>query len=170
MRSLGAETGRTVAVHHWGHVEVSKTGKFEAVAVALDGITTDLLAWSTATFHVRGMARIKDIAPLFGFAWAVDDPGGRLAMAMIDVARTAAEGADDARRWRLLCNESDVAAQAAIRDGLRRMSATQSCWRRAQITPAPPRSTHCCGGPRRSRRPVPRRPIRRMPARCTSAG
>lgn len=44
VRSLAAETGRTVAAYHWGHVEVSRTRKFEAVAVALDGITIDLLA------------------------------------------------------------------------------------------------------------------------------
>lgn len=119
LRAEAERAGRTVAVYHWHHVEVSKTRKFASIAAALDGITVDLLTWFTATFHVRGDAGIKKIAQHFGFAWAVDDPGGRLSQQKIEIARGTGPDALDARRWCLDYNESDVAAQAAIRDGVR---------------------------------------------------
>jgi predicted RecB family nuclease len=79
----------------------------------------DLLAWFTGTFHVRGEASIKAVAQFLGFTWAVDDPGGRLSMAKIEIARGAGPEARAARQWCMGYNESDVAAQAAIRDGIR---------------------------------------------------
>lgn len=121
LRGAAERAGRTVAVYHWHHVEVSKTRKFACIAAALDGITVDLLTWFTATFRVRGEAGIKNVAQLFGFAWTVDDPGGRLSQSKIELARAGGADALEARQWCLAYNESDVAAQAAIRDGLRMM-------------------------------------------------
>ena len=108
-----------MAVYHWHHVEVSRTRKFDSVVAALDGITIDLLNWFTGTFRVQGTAGIKAVARLFGFNWEVDDPGGRLSMLKIEVARGDGPEADEAREWCLAYNRSDVAAQAVIRDGLR---------------------------------------------------
>ena len=119
LRAEAEKAGKTVAVYHWHHVEVSNTRKFDCVTAALDGITIDLLSWFAKTFRVQGSAGIKSIAQLLGFTWTVDDPGGRLSMLKIDVARAGGPDADEAKQWCLSYNESDVAAQSAIRDGLR---------------------------------------------------
>ncbi|MDA0252572.1 MAG: recombinase RecB, partial [Actinobacteria bacterium] len=89
LRAEAESSGRTVAVYHWAHPEVSMTRKFGCVATALDGLTVDLRTWFTGTFHVRGEASIKAVAQFLGFTWAVDDPGGRLSMAKIEIARGA---------------------------------------------------------------------------------
>ena len=123
LRTEAASAGRTVAVYHWSHVEVSNTRKFACAAAALDGVTVDLLPWFTGTFHVRGKASIKAVAQLFGFSWAVEDPGGRLSQEKIDIARAGGVEGLEAQGWCLRYNESDVAAQAVIRDGLRVMFA-----------------------------------------------
>ena len=91
----------------------------DSVVAALDGITIDLLNWFTGTFRVQGTAGIKAVARLFGFNWEVDDPGGRLSMLKIEVARGGGPEAAEAQEWCLAYNRSDVAAQAVIRDGLR---------------------------------------------------
>jgi predicted RecB family nuclease len=122
LRAEAQGSGRTVAVYHWSYPEVSMTRKFDRVAEALDGITVDLLAWFTGTLHVRGEASIKAVAQFFGFIWEVDDPGGLLSMAKIDLARGAGPEALQARQWCLDYNRSDVAAQAVIRDGIRAMT------------------------------------------------
>ena len=121
LRSEAEKAGKTVAVYHWHHVEVSNTRKFRCVTAALDGITLDLLSWFARTFRVQGSASIKTIAQHFGFNWSVDDPGGRLSMLKIDVARAGGPEAAEAKQWCLSYNESDVVAQAVIRDGLRAM-------------------------------------------------
>ncbi len=113
------QEGKSLTVFHWHHVEVSMTRKFDEVATALDGVTVDLLDWFNRHFFARQSASIKNIAPLFGFAWGVDDPGGRISQDKIAVARGGGPEAGAAREWCLRYNESDVAAQAAIRDGLR---------------------------------------------------
>ena len=121
LRAEAVAAGRTIAVYHWHHVEVTMTRRFACVTTALDGITVDLRAWFLRTFHVRGEASIKAVAQSFGFTWAVDEPGGRLSMSKIEIARGTGADALDARTWCLDYNESDVAAQAVIRDGLRAM-------------------------------------------------
>lgn len=121
LRAEADSPGRSIAVYHWSHPEVSMTRKFACIATALEGLTVDLLAWFSGNFHVRGEASIKAVAQLFGFSWGVDDPGGRLSMNKIDIARGVGPEALDARQWCLAYNESDVAAQAAIRDGVREM-------------------------------------------------
>jgi hypothetical protein len=86
------------------------TRRFACVATALGGITVDLRAWFLRTFHVRGEASIKAVAQFFGFARAVDDPGGRVSMSKIEIARGTGVDQLAARQWCLDYNESDVAA------------------------------------------------------------
>ncbi len=124
LRAQAEASGRSIAVYHWSHPEVSKTRKFVCAATALDGVTVDLLAWFTTTFHVRGEASIKAVAQFFGFTWGVDDPGGLLSMTKIELARGAGPQALQARQWCLDYNASDVTAQAVIRDGVRGISDT----------------------------------------------
>lgn len=128
-RTLGAlleaadAAGRRVTIFHWSHAEISQARRFPEVSALLEGRTVDLCAWVRAHFRVRGNYSIKNVAPIFGFEWGVDDPGGFGSMAMIEEARAAGDGRDVAREWCLAYNESDVAAQAAIRDGIRGQAA-----------------------------------------------
>ncbi len=122
LRSSAALAGKTLTVFHWSHPEISKTRKFPRVAEALEGITIDLLAWFNTEFFAVKSSSLKNVAPLFGFHWGVDDPGGRASQIKIAQARETGPTADAARRWCLDYNESDVHAQAAIRDGIRRQS------------------------------------------------
>lgn len=125
LKDAARQEKKILLVFHWHHVEVSLTRKFDAVAAALDGITCDLYAWFNANFFARQSSSIKNVAPLFGFEWDVDDAGGRLSQLKIAQARGGGPDADEARQWCLRYNESDVAAQAAIRDGLRRLGSAR---------------------------------------------
>lgn len=112
--------GRSVAIFHWTQAETSRARAFPELDALLSGRTVDLYEWVRANFRVRGTYSIKNVAPMFGFEWGVDDPGGFGSMDKIEQARTPVPAGDAARQWCLAYNESDVAAQAAIRDGLRR--------------------------------------------------
>jgi hypothetical protein len=119
LRTEAASSGRTVAVYHWSHVEVSNTRKFACVAAALDGVTLDLLPWFTGTFHVRGKASIKAVAQLFGFSWAVEDPGGRISQEKVDIARGGGVEGLEAQEWCLRHNESDGVSPIVSPPGFR---------------------------------------------------
>lgn len=112
-------TGRSVAVFHWTAVETSRARAFPELDALLDGRTIDLYAWVRSNFRVRGTYSLKNVAPIFGFEWGVEDPGGFGSMEKIEQARIPGPDGEAAREWCLAYNESDVAAQAAIRDGLR---------------------------------------------------
>lgn len=114
-----AETaGKTVTVFHWSHPERSMTAKYPEVANLLDGHAFDLRAWFDTHFLTPDGSSLKAVAPIFGFEWAVEDAGGAQSQVKIDLARTHGPEATAAREWLNRYNESDVAAQAAIRDGL----------------------------------------------------
>lgn len=111
--------GRRLMIFHWSAVEVSRTRCFPRLAALLEGRTVDLHAWASTEFVARKSFSIKDVAPIFGFEWGVDDAGGFSSMDKIEHARGSGPEGAAARRWCLDYNASDVAAQAAIRDGLR---------------------------------------------------
>lgn len=115
---VASVAGGTVAIYHWSNVEVSRTQRFPRLAALLEAHGFDLLPWTRENFRMRAGYSIKDVAPLFDFAWGVDDAGGFSSMAKIEAARA---GDAAARTWCLEYNEADVAAQAAIRDGFRRL-------------------------------------------------
>lgn len=108
--------GQSVRIFHWHHVEVTRTKKFDRVARLLEGRCTDLLAWFNKNLRAQGSSSLKAIAPLFGAGWDVDDAGGYASLTKIEAARRP--DGEAARAWCLRYNECDVAAQAAIRDGL----------------------------------------------------
>lgn len=132
------ELGTTFTVFHWSSPEVSRTRRFPEVAAALGGRTLDLLTWWRDHFFTVDGNSIKSVARLFGYAWQVDDPNGLTAEFRLAEARAlhpgvgvpspelcaeararAQRGGSDPLAWLLLYNESDVAAQAMIRDGVR---------------------------------------------------
>lgn len=63
---------------------------------------------------------LKAIAPLTGFKWSVDDPGGGVSMVQYDIAAAAEATAErsTARDWLVTYNQGDVEATLAIRDWL----------------------------------------------------
>jgi predicted RecB family nuclease len=66
------------------------------------------------------------VAPLAGFSWDIDDPGGGESMLRYETAvgSPSQEERDSARAWLLTYNGGDVAATLAIRDWLERASTT----------------------------------------------
>lgn len=119
LRNRAEREAKSLRVFHWHHPELSSTRRFTAVAEALDGLTCDLRQWFDAEYFARTSSSIKCVAGYFDFQWEVDDPGGLASQLAIDVARGHGPEAEAARQWCLRYNECDVAAQAAIRDGLR---------------------------------------------------
>lgn len=111
--------GKTVQIFHWAHPERSMTAKYPAVAELLEGRAFDLHAWFDAHFLTRDGSSIKAVAPIFDFHWDVEDAGGAESQLKIARARAGGPEAHEAREWLYRYNQSDVAAQAAIRDGLR---------------------------------------------------
>lgn len=81
-----------------------------------DRYACDLWAWTKQRFVSPNGYSLKVIAPLCGFDWRDDDPGGAQSeLWYVDLLR-----GDESRRSRLLeYNEDDVAAQLAIRRWIR---------------------------------------------------
>jgi len=67
---------------------------------------------------------LKVTAPLAGFSWPVDDPGGGESMVMHDIAVAGATETEReaARTWLLRYNEGDVCATLALREWMDRES------------------------------------------------
>jgi len=82
----------------------------------------DLLKVVDAHLITGGGLGLKKVAPIAGFSWSVEDPGGDASMLRYDLAVTAADedDRDHARTWLLTYNQGDVEATLAIRDWLER--------------------------------------------------
>lgn len=79
------------------------------------GAWVDLEKEFKADWITGGSTSLKAIAPLAGFAWDVDDPGG--GMSMVKYLEAVA-GSGDAQDWLLTYNQGDVEATRQIREWL----------------------------------------------------
>lgn len=119
------QDGTSVQIYHWSSAEVSRTQHLPPVRELLERHTFDLCAWFSKHFVAVSGSSIKTVAPIFDFSWTVEGAGGNHSLDMIEEARRDGPGSD-AATWLLKYNESDVAAQAKIRDGLRRDAVRRS--------------------------------------------
>lgn len=136
LAAQAAAAGQVMKVFHWSHPEVSMTRKFPEIEDLLAHHAVDLLGWWRDHFFTVHGNGIKNVATLFDYDWQVADPAGLKAELKLAQAHEAypdpaswdaelfaaarAQGPDtNPLGWVLLYNESDVEAQARIRDGLR---------------------------------------------------
>ena len=75
----------------------------------------DLYRVFTRQLITGGSASLKQVAPLAGFTWEVDDPGGELSMLRYAAAAAGDTGAWD---WLITYNRNDTQATLALRDWL----------------------------------------------------
>ena len=121
-----AEHGDVVVYHWTGYERTILKEASERHGLSLQSAPTvddwfdryacDLWSWIKRRFVSPNGYSLKVIAPLCGFDWRDDDPGG----AQSELWYVDALAGDDVQRARLLeYNEDDVAAQAAIREWVR---------------------------------------------------
>ena len=121
--------GQTLRVFHWSSPEPSRLRRIlgaEATADLLDphtGVFTDLeRVFKTGFMSLHGSS-IKKVAPVFGFSWSVDDPGGAISQHYLNTLRSGDIGALNAKNWLLRYNADDCTAMTVIRDGMRTWTA-----------------------------------------------
>ncbi len=82
----------------------------------------DVLMVIDAHLMTGGGLGLKKLAPIAGFSWSIEDPGGDASMLRYDIAVNGADHheREHARTWLLTYNRGDVEATLAIRDWLER--------------------------------------------------
>lgn len=129
VRQRAAAAGHTVRAYCW-HENAENTQMLRITAA--DAATAadvrafidseewiDMLAVFRSGWTTGGSTGLKKIAPLAGFNWEVEDPGGAISMLYHAWATDPAHPQrDEARQWLLDYNRGDVEATAAIRDWL----------------------------------------------------
>lgn len=125
-RDAATAAGKTIAVFHWSHHEISRLTSILGLAEVGDlihqpnGVFVDLRKVFEGSFFSLHGSKLKRVAPIFGFDWQVDDPSGSGSQIYLSIVHsgTPAE-AETAKQWLLSYNSDDTAATAAIRDGMR---------------------------------------------------
>ena len=125
-RDAAYEAGKTIAVFHWSNHEISRLTSILGRAEVADlvhpqtGVFIDLRKVFEANFFSLHGSQLKKVAPVFGFAWRVEDPSGSGSQLYLSTVHNGDPAeAEAARQWLLSYNEDDTAATAAIRDGMR---------------------------------------------------
>ncbi len=125
-RDYAAAAGQTIAVFHWAEHEISRLKGILGLAEVGDlihpktGVFVDLRKVFEANFFSLRGSPLKNVAPIFGFEWEVEDPGGSVSQIYLATVHNGDPvAAEKAKRWLLSYNKDDTAATAAVRDGMR---------------------------------------------------
>lgn len=117
-----AGRGETVRVYHYSNPEPDRLKKILGGSTVADVLNVFVDLHKTMATHFFGLhgLGLKAVAPEFGFAWADDDAGGLQSQTWVIEATSTADPAVAAAAQRRLLqyNADDVAATAAIRNGL----------------------------------------------------
>lgn len=117
-----ANAGQSLLVFHYSSPETTNLIRLVGKDECADALShfVDLLGIMRQNFIGAHGLSIKKTAPAMGFAWRDEDPGGLQSQLWLQTARDGeGEEAEQARARVLAYNEDDVAATAALRDGLR---------------------------------------------------
>lgn len=126
--AVAASAGLSLKVFHYADIEryqmkrlASLGGVADEVSAFLaSGNCVDLYKLATKKLITGTALGLKVVAPLAGFQWQVEDPGGALSMLKYELAVSSKDPreAAEARSWLLDYNRNDVEATLAIRECL----------------------------------------------------
>jgi predicted RecB family nuclease len=144
LRSATVAAGLTFCAYCWNasaeNQYLRRIGRAWEIVDEVEAFTSsdewvDLYRVWDANFITGGASGLKVVAPIVGFAWEVDDPGGGESMVMYDRALDGGTDAEAARAWLLLYNRGDVTATHAVREWMDTVGASAPSI--ASISPRP---------------------------------